>query len=197
MPAVSSVSFLIFIYVLMKLFVPNGLPYVFLSRKNIKNINLFVSRGLYTTMLAICIRHIWVCSILIILSGDIEKNPGPKFSSCDKFSICHWNLNSISAHNFIKISLLCVYVSTHNFDVLCLSETYLDSSVYSDDNNLTIPGYGLYKAHRPSNVKCTRARVCVCEVGGWQVCIYYKHFLLLKVIASLFYIIHKASLKMT
>ena len=102
MPAVSSVSFLIFIYVLMKLFVPNGLPYVFLSRKNIKNINLFVSRGLYTTMLAICIRHIWVCSILIILSGDIEKNPGPKFSSCDKFSICHWNLNSISAHNFIR-----------------------------------------------------------------------------------------------
>ena len=150
----------------MKLLVPNGLPCMFLSRKNIKNINSFLSRGLYTLVLATCKCQIWLCSILITLSVDIEENPRPKPSSCDKFFICHWNLNSISAHNFIKISLLCVYVSTHNFDVLCLSETYLDSSVYSDDNNLTIPGYGLYKAHRPSNVKCTRARACVCVRWG-------------------------------
>ena len=89
----------------MKLLVSNGIPYVFLSRKNIKNINSFVSRGLYTLMLATYIRHIWICSILVALSGDIEKDPGPKTSSCDKFSTCHWNLNSISAHNLIKISL--------------------------------------------------------------------------------------------
>ena len=42
-------------------------------------------------MLATYIRHIWVCSILITLSSDTEKNPGPKPSSCDKFSICLWN----------------------------------------------------------------------------------------------------------
>ena len=107
MPAVSSASFLILLYVFMKLLLPNSLPYMFLSRKNIKNINLFVSRGLYTLMLATYIRHIWVCPILISLRGDIEKNPRPKPSSCDKFSICDWNLNSISAHNFIKICLLC------------------------------------------------------------------------------------------
>ena len=52
-------------------------------------------------MLATYIRHVCVCSVLITLSGDIEKNPGPMPSSCDKFSICRWNLNSISAHNFI------------------------------------------------------------------------------------------------
>ena len=93
-------------------------------------------------MLATYIRRIWVCSILITLSGDIEKNPGPKPSSCDTFSICHWNLNSISANNFIKISLLRAYFSAHNFDILYLSDTYLDSSISSNDNNLTIPGYG-------------------------------------------------------
>ena len=65
----------------MKLLIPNVLPYMFLSRKNIKNINSFVSRGLYTLMLATYILHIWVCSILITLSGDIEKNLGPKSSS--------------------------------------------------------------------------------------------------------------------
>ena len=102
MPAVSSVSFLIFINVFMKLLVPNGLPCMFLLRKNIKNINSFVSRSLYTFMLATYIGHIRLCSILIILSGDIEKNPGPKSSSCDKFSICHWNLNSITVFPLIS-----------------------------------------------------------------------------------------------
>ena len=96
-------------------------------------------------MLATYIRHIWVCSILITLSSDIEKNMCSIPSSCVNFSICHWNLNTISAHNFIKISLLRVYVSTHNFNILCLSETYLDSIISSNDNNLTIPGYDLYK----------------------------------------------------
>ena len=73
----------------MKLLVPNGLSCMFLSRKNIKNINSFVSRGLYTLMLATHIRYIWIFSILINLSGDTEKNPGPKPSSYDKFAIYH------------------------------------------------------------------------------------------------------------
>ena len=34
--------------------------YMFLSRKNIKNINSFVSRALYTLMLATYISHIWI-----------------------------------------------------------------------------------------------------------------------------------------
>ena len=82
MPTVSSVSFLIFIYVFMKLLVLNGLPYVFLSRKNIKNINSFVSRGIYTLMLATYIRHIWVCPILIILSGDFYMSLKSKQHFC-------------------------------------------------------------------------------------------------------------------
>ena len=95
-------------------------------------------------MLATYIRHIWVCSILITLSSDIEKNMCSIPSSCVNFSICHWNLNTISAHNFIKISLLRVYVSTHNY-------TYLDSIISSNDNNLTIPGYDLYKLKKKTH----------------------------------------------
>ena len=73
----------------MKLLVPNGLPYIYLLRKNIKNVNSNVSIALYTLMSATYVRHIWVSSVLITLSGDIEKNPGPKPISCDKFFICH------------------------------------------------------------------------------------------------------------
>ena len=147
---------------------------MFLLRKNIENISSFVSRSLYTSILPTHIRHIWVCSILITLSGDIETNPGPKPSSCDKFSICHWYLNSISVNNFLKIFLLGVYVSTHNFHILCLSETYLDSSISSNYNNLTIPGYDLYRANHPSNVGAGG--------DGGLYCIYYKNFLPLKLI---------------
>ena len=42
--------------------------------------------------------------LLIICSGDIETNPGPKKNT--KISFCHWSLNEIAAHNFSKVSLL-------------------------------------------------------------------------------------------
>ena len=70
-------------------------------------------------MLAAYLRQICVCSILITLSGDVEKNPRPKPSSCDNISICHGNLSSISAYNF----LLCGYILIHIFHILCLSES--------------------------------------------------------------------------
>ena len=37
-----------------------------------------------------------------MLCEDIESNPGPRPNSGQSFSICHWNLNSMAAHNFFK-----------------------------------------------------------------------------------------------
>ena len=104
----------------------------------------------------------------IILSGDIELNPGLKSNSCENFPVCHWNLNSISAHNFSKVSLLNAYTSLHSFDIICLWETYLDSCILPHDPNLEFQGYDLIWPGHPSNVKR----------GG--VCIYYKNNLPLK-----------------
>ena len=78
--------------------------------------------------------------------------------------------NSISAHNFSKVLLLNAYTSLHSFDITCLSETYLDSCIFSHDPNLEVQGYDLIRANNPSNVKR----------GG--VCIYYKKHLPLKLI---------------
>ena len=52
----------------------------------------------------------WLYSLLILLSTDVELNPGPKRVSTSNISICHWNLNSISANNYIKLSLLKAYI---------------------------------------------------------------------------------------
>ena len=53
--------------------------------------------------------NLWHVFYLIKLSGDIEENPGPKLNSSQKRSICYWNLNSIVAHSFIKVSLLTAF----------------------------------------------------------------------------------------
>ena len=83
----------------------------------------------------------------------LKKNPGPKPNSYQSFSICHWNLNSISAHNFLKLSLLRAYITFHKFDVICLSKNFLDSFILHDDNNLQIPGYNLQREDNSLNVK--------------------------------------------
>ena len=66
---------------------------------------------------------LWFCSIIITLSGDVKTNPAPKRNSTETFSFCRWNPNSISSHNYVKISLLKAYITVHKFDIICLSET--------------------------------------------------------------------------
>ena len=74
------------------------------------------------------IRFVFVF-LMLFACGDIELNPGPKKgSSCYNFSVCHWNLNSITAHNFAKTDLLQAYNTIHQYDMICLSEFYLDAS---------------------------------------------------------------------
>ena len=69
-------------------------------------------------------------------------------------------MNSISTHNYTKVSLLKVYISIHEFDVVCISETYLDADTSDDDDNLKVTGYSLIQADPASNTK--RGCVCTC-----------------------------------
>ena len=104
--------------------------------------------------------------ILLLKHGDIEINPGPKKKLSKCFSCCHWNVNSILAHN--KLSLLTAYNSALNYDLICLTKTYLNSTV--DPNNLLINGYKLVRADHPDDVKR----------GG--VCLYYREHLTLQLV---------------
>ena len=62
------------------------------------------------------------------------------------------------------------YISVHKFDIICLSETYLDSTVPLDDDSLVISGYNSIRFDHPSNTKR----------GG--VCLYCKNYLPLRVL---------------
>ena len=81
------------------------------------------------------------------------------------FSIAHWNLNSIAAQNFVKLSQLEVYNPLHSYDRICLSETWLDSATSIDSKDLSLKGYNLHRVDDPDNVR----------KGG--VCVYYKETL--------------------
>ena len=89
----------------------------------------------------------------------IQDHKNAKYFSC-----CHGNVNSILAHD--KLSLLTAHNSTQHCNIICVSETYLDSSI--DENTLKLDGYSLITADHPGNMKR----------GG--VCLYRKENLLLR-----------------
>ena len=133
-------------------------------KKSLKNVTIYFN-------------HVGFCYLLfqgiylLILCGDIELNPGPK--DAKYLSLCHWNLNSIAAHDFAKTTALEAFNTTKNLDFICLSaESYLDSTIASDDKNLCPDGYKLIRADHPKNIK------------QGEVCIYYRKTLPVKIIQS-------------
>ena len=96
--------------------------------------------------------------ILLLLHGDVETNPGPN-KKRKPFTSCHWNVISLTAHNMVILSSIAAYNTIHKYDVIWISETYLDSSVRTDDKDILINGYNLICADHPSNNK--RGRVCI------------------------------------
>ena len=98
--------------------------------------------------------------LLLVCSGDIEINPGPKTKN--QISFCRWNLNGLTTYNFTKIYLVQALSVTHDYDIICLSETFLYLSISKEDERIDIKGYNLLWADHPSNKK------------GGVVCMYYK-----------------------
>ena len=53
------------------------------------------------------------------------------------------------------------YITDQNFDIVCLSETFLNSSKENDDHKLIIHGYNLIKFDHPTDLK--KDGVCICH----------------------------------
>ena len=106
----------------------------------------------YNYFLQIC-TFLPFIKLALIISGDIECNPGPENIYNQNLYFCHWDLNGIAANNFIKISLLEAYNTIHNFDLICISETFLDSDYSDDDQRLSLQRYDMIRSDHPSNTK--------------------------------------------
>ena len=91
-------------------------------------------------------------------SWDIEANPGPG-GWRSSLSVCHWNLNSISVEDLSRLSQISTFLNVDQFDIFCLTETFLDSSVLLEDTKLAIEGYKLFRCDHASNLR--RDGVCL------------------------------------
>ena len=127
-----------------------------IHRRSFLNVTFFIFQSSFYF-------YLWHCSSIYL--GDIETNPGPVTNYSEAFKIYHWNLNGLPTDNFVKIPHLEAYAISQNIDIICLSETFLDSSYSSDDPRLHLSGYSLIRADHPRDLKR----------GG--VCIYYKEHL--------------------
>ena len=87
-----------------------------------------------------------------------KKKRRAQYNSCQSFFIFNWNLNSVSAHKLINAFLPPTYIATNQCAILCLSEIFLDRSIFiflSDD----ILGYNQVRVDHPANIK--RGGVCI------------------------------------
>ena len=65
----------------------------------------------------------------------------------------------MSAYDYSKLLFLNSYNSLHKCDIICLSETFVDSNTPLNDDNLQISGYTLVRSYHPFNTK--RGGVCL------------------------------------
>ena len=102
------------------------------------------------TECCLSLHFLWILyfALRLLQHDDIELTPGPKY-----FSICHWNLNSLTVHNYFKVSQLQAFNLVHKFDIICISETHLDYSISKDDNALSIERDSIIPTNHPSNTK--------------------------------------------
>ena len=68
-----------------------------------------------------------------------------------KYSLCHCNLNILTAHDFPKVGTFEAVHNPDEFNIKCLLEIYLDSKTFnSNDNNL---GHRLTCTYYLKNIK--------------------------------------------
>ena len=108
-----------------------------------------VSRVFPNLVCCICLFiYVFFSNILILLSGDIEINPG----SCRNLTlnIGHINARSLCDENkFDEISSL---VLNEKFDIFAVSETSLNSGISNDQ--LHIPGFNqLFRLDRSDGIE--------------------------------------------
>ena len=96
--------------------------------------------------------------LCLLLSGDIEINPGPGKRETN-LSVCHWNLNSVWVDDFSKIDQISAFLEVHEFDIFCIGESFLNSEINDDDQRLAIENYSLIRSDHPSGSK--RGGVCI------------------------------------
>ena len=65
-------------------------------------------------------------------------------------NFCAWNLNSLSAHDYFRVSLINAYNSVYNYNLIGIVETHLDST--ADESKLALNGNSFLRSNHPQDL---------------------------------------------
>ena len=96
----------------------------------------------------ICLLFWWLFKLLII-SSNVHKNPGPGHGSRDEglLKFMHWNVNSLPAHDFIRIPLIQSLNAYNDYDIIAITETAINSDI--SDDRLAFVGFSPIRRDLP------------------------------------------------
>ena len=93
---------------------------------------------------------LWYFQLVIFLSNDIAKNPGPgPLLQNNFFNFMSWNLNSIAKDNFQRANLIEAHNSLFKYGLITICETGLNDSVELPEPLLN--EYIFVPANNPAN----------------------------------------------
>ena len=93
---------------------------------------------------------VWLPLLLIILSNDIHRNPGP-LTQTNFLKFMSWNLNSIVKNNFQRVQLLEAHNALFNYDLISINETCLNDSI--DIPEVLLDDYTFVNANNSNNTR--------------------------------------------
>ena len=83
--------------------------------------------------------NLFWCLFLVATRWQCKSWPQKK-AAVKHFSCCHWNVNSLAAKDYKTALLLEAYNAIHHYYLICVLETYLDSSVSNDEKDILVKG---------------------------------------------------------
>ena len=102
----------------------------------------------------VCHRHVkitpsWLSVILVLISNDIERNPGPEYHT-NSLNFMSWNLNSLATNNFERVQLIEAHNTIFNYDLISICETSLNDSLIAKVPELN--GYTFEPVNHANNM---------------------------------------------
>ena len=91
----------------------------------------------------------WLIFISLIITNDVETNPGDFANGF--FNFCNCNLNSLAKDNFSRVELLAAHNTVFNYDIISAYATCLNASVELPDTMLE--NYIFVACNNPSNTR--------------------------------------------
>ena len=76
---------------------------------------------------------LFILSLLVIIAGGIEHNPGPE--QCKNHKLCHVNIRRLSRSNSLAIKTMLAEID----DIITVSETHFQAGI--PNNQFDLEGY--------------------------------------------------------